>query len=244
MKDNPRIGLARNRHIITTFQGNDPLSNYPITPEEYVSKIDYLSGTQVGILQWNLGTIVAKFDSKVIESRGARDVDYEDPNHGFYFWLTAVNFQELIRTGNDPIRIVVEQGHERGLQVWGSRRMNDGHHTYPGLEDLRSQFYIDHPELRLPTFGKHQVSAVYDWCKPAVLDQNLDFLTDAAERNDLDGLDLDFSRGGMDFSSGDTQYRQEVTGGHVRKIQEMLDRVGKKKGRYLDSQPSSISTTR
>ena len=233
MKDNPRIGLARNRHIITTFQGNDPLSNYPITPDEYVSKIDYLSGTQVGILQWNLGTIVAKFDSKVIESRGAKDVDYEDPNHGFYFWLTAVNFQELIRTGNDPLRIVVERGHERGLQVWGSRRMNDGHHTYPGLEELKSQFYIDHPELHLPKFGKHQVSAVYDWCKPAVLDQNLDFLTDAAERNDLDGLDLDFSRGGMDFSSGDTQYRQEVTGGHVRKIREMLDRVGKKKGRYL-----------
>ena len=89
-------------------------------------------------MQWNLGTIVAKFDSKVIESRGAKDVDFDDPNHGFYFWLTAVNFQELIRTGNDPLRIVVERGHERGLQVWGSRRMNDAHHTYPGLEELRS----------------------------------------------------------------------------------------------------------
>ena len=30
MKDNPRIGLPRNRHIITTFQGNDPLlSDHP-----------------------------------------------------------------------------------------------------------------------------------------------------------------------------------------------------------------------
>lgn len=70
MKDNPRINLPRDRRIITTWQGHDDLSVYPITPEEYVSKIDYISGTQVGIFQYCLASIQARFDSKVIESRG------------------------------------------------------------------------------------------------------------------------------------------------------------------------------
>jgi len=232
MKDNSRINLSRKRRILCTYQGSDALSTYPITPEEYVAKIDYLSGTQVGILQWCLGTIVAFFDSKVIESWGTRKVDY-DTEYGFSTWLQAANFQHLIKTKNDPLRLVVERGHARGLQVWGTRRMNDAHHTYPGLEGLQSQFYIDHPELRLPSFAEHQVAAVYDWCQSAVLEQDLAFLTDVAERYDVDGLDLDFSRGGLQFSSGDTKYRQEATGGHVRNIRQMLDRVGKKKGRNL-----------
>ncbi len=233
MKDNPRINLPRDRRIITTWQGHDDLSVYPITPEEYVSKIDYISGTQVGIFQYCLASIQARFDSKVIESRGSREVDYDNEVYGFGIWSMASNIQHLIKTGNDPLRLVAERCHERGLQIWGSCRMNDAHHTYPGLEVFQTQFYIDHPELRMPAEGDPQKLMVYDWCKPAVLEQNLDFLTDAADRYDLDGIDLDFSRGGMEFSSGDTKYRQEVTRGHVRKIREMLDQVGKKKGKYL-----------
>ena len=232
MKDNPRINLPRNRRILTTYQASDTLSAYPISPEEYGAKIDYLSGTQVGILQWCLGTVVAFFDSKVIESWGSSEVDC-DSDYGFSVWLQMVNFQHLIQSGHDPLRLAVERGHRCGLQVWGSRRMNDAHHTYPGLECLQSQFFIDHPELRLPSHGEGQTAAIYDWCKPAVLEQDLAFLTDAAERYDLDGLDLDFSRGGLNFSSGDTRYKQEVAGGHVRRIREMLDRVGKRKGKYL-----------
>ncbi|MSS72725.1 MAG: hypothetical protein EXS64_14725 [Candidatus Latescibacteria bacterium] len=232
MKDNPRIPLPRNRRILTTYQGLDNLSVYPISPEEYVAKIDYLSGTQVGVLQWCLGTVVAFFDSKVIESWGTRQIDY-DFEHGFIHWLQTSNLQHLIRTGNDPLRLAVERGHRLGMQVWGSYRMNDGHHTYPGGDGLQSQFYIDHPEFRLPTIPANQTSAVYDWCHPEILEQNLAFLTDVAERYDVDGIDLDFSRGGMQFSSGDTKYRQEVVGGHVRNLRRMLDRVGKQKGRYI-----------
>ncbi len=235
MKDNPRINLPRHRRIIFTDDADTVvgLSEHPITPEEFLAKVDYLSGTQVGIYQWCLGTVVAFFDSSVIESFGSRQVDYDDPTYGFDQWLRSANFQDLIQTGNDPLRLIVERGHQRGFQVWGSCRMNDGHHTFPGLETFRSQFYIDHPDLRMPSFPAHQVSAIYDWCKPAVLEQNLDFLTDVGERYEVDGLDLDFSRGGMQFSSGDTKYRQEVVGGHVRRVREMLDRVGRKKGRYL-----------
>ena len=236
MKENPRLNLPRNRRIIFTDDAVSSLVlwKYPITPEDYLGKVDYLSGTQVGIYQWCLGSVVAFFDSKVIESWGSRQADYDNPAFGFSQWLVSANFQHLIRTGNDPLRLVVERGHQRGLQVWGSRRMNDGHHTYAGLETIRSKFYIEHPELRLPSFRPEgQVSAIYDWCKPAVLEQDLEFLTDADERYDLDGIDLDFSRGGLDFSSGDTKYKQEVGGGHVRKIRKMLDRVGKRKGKYL-----------
>ena len=235
MKDNPRIGLPRNRRIIFTDDAlsSMALSDYPITPEEYVAKIDYLSGTQVGILQWNLGSVIAFFDSKIIESWGSREVDF-DSEYGFHLWHTAANLQHLIQTGNDPLRLVVERGHRRGMQVWASRRMNDDHHTYPGLEALQSRFYTDHPELRLPSYRPGaQTCAAYDWCKPAVLAQNLEFLTDVAERYDVDGIDLDFTRGGMEFSSGDTSYRQEIVGGHVRDVRRMLDRVGSKKAKYL-----------
>ena len=233
MKDNPRIDLPRNRRILSTFQGSDGLYSHPATPEEFVAKIDYISGTQVGILQWCLGTVIAFFDSKVIESWGTREVDYDQDDYGFSLWIQTSNLQHLIKSGNCPLRLAVERGHACGMQVWGSRRMNDAHHTYPGLESLQSQFYIDHPELRLPTKGDNHGFAIYDWSKPAVLEQDLAFLTDAAERYDLDGIDLDFSRDGLNFSSGDTKDKQEIAGGHVRNIREMLDRVGKKKGRYM-----------
>ena len=45
MKDNPRIDLPRNRRILSTFQGSDGLYSHPATPEEFVAKIDYISGT-------------------------------------------------------------------------------------------------------------------------------------------------------------------------------------------------------
>ena len=59
--------------------------------------------------------------------------------------------ESWVEAGVDPMAIFVDECHRCGIQAWGSRRMNDGHHTYKVLEAEKYQtiFYKEHPELRL-----------------------------------------------------------------------------------------------
>lgn len=62
--------------------------------------------------------------------------------------------QELIDTyGRDDLQIQVDFGHEHGLEVFWSLRMNDTHDAYP--ENYRTRYYgiapfkLDHPEYMM-----------------------------------------------------------------------------------------------
>ena len=209
------IPLRERQRLIMTYDAGET----PCSPEQAERQIRSLvqcfEGSHVGILQRCLGVVRAFQKSDVLE-----------------VWETQ---QAWVEAGMDPMAVFVDECHRCGIQAWGSRRMNDGHHTYRVLEFERYQtkFYRENPQLRLKSKRDAQVSPIYDWNKPEIAAQNLEFLREVAENYDIDGLDLDYTRIGPYFNAGEEAQGREIMNQHVRDVRGMLDEVGEKKGKYL-----------
>ena len=209
------IPLRERQRLIMTYDAGET----PCSPEQAERQIRSLvqcfEGSHVGILQRCLGVVRAFQKSDVLE-----------------VWETQ---EAWVEAGMDPMAVFVDECHRCGIQAWGSRRMNDGHHTYRVLEFERYQtkFYRENPQLRLKSKRDAQVSPIYDWNKPEIAAQNLEFLREVAENYDIDGLDLDYTRIGPYFNAGEEAQGREIMNQHVRDVRGMLDEVGEKKGKYL-----------
>ena len=209
------IPLRERQQLIATYDAGET----PCSPEQAERQIRSLvqcfEGSHVGILQRCLGVVRAFQKSDVLE-----------------MWETQ---QAWVEAGMDPMAVFVDECHRCGIQAWGSRRMNDGHHTYRVLEfeKYQTKFYRENPQLRLKSKRDAQVSPIYDWSKPEIAAQNLAFLREVAENYDVDGLDLDFTRIGPYFNAGEAAQGRNIMNQHVRDVRAMLDEVGEKKGKYL-----------
>ena len=218
------IPLRERQRLIATYDAGET----PCSPEQAERQIRSLvqcfEGSHVGILQRCLGVIRAFQKSDVLE-----------------MWETQ---QAWVEAGMDPMAVFVDECHRCGIQAWGSRRMNDGHHTYRVLEFDRYQtkFYRENPQLRLKSKRDAQVSPTYDWNNPEIAAQNLEFLREVAENYDIDGLDLDYTRIGPYFNAGEEVQGREIMNQHVRDVRVMLDEVGEKKGKYLGTVSAVILT--
>ncbi len=209
------IPLRERQRLIMTYDAGETSCSPEQAERQIRSLVQCFEGSHIGILQRCLGVVKAFQKSAVLE-----------------MWETH---ETWVEAGMDPMAVFVDECHRCGIQAWGSRRMNDGHHTYKVLEAEKYQttFYKEHPELRLKSQRDAQISATYDWNKPEIAAQNLAFLREVAENYDVDGLDLDYTRIGPYFNTGEEAQGRETMNQHVRDVRAMLDEVGKKKGKYL-----------
>ena len=160
---NPSPQLHPNQRLVMTYDAGETPCGPADAEAQIRSLVRCFEGTHVGILQRHIGAIKAYQQSEVLEIN-----DVQAP------WLEA---------GVDPMTVFVDECHRCGMEAWGSRRMGDAHHTYEILEyeKSQSQFYKDHPELRLKWKRDVQVAPKYDWNKPEIAAQNLAFLREVAE---------------------------------------------------------------
>ncbi len=212
----PMIPLRERQRLILTYDGDEVHGAPQDSAEGQIrSLVRCFEGTHVGILQRCVG---------MPGTAQATNVAGLECRPALRSWIDA---------GVDPMGIFVDECHRCGIQAWGSCRMNDAHHTYPGLEYAQSQHYKDHPELRLKSHDSHQVAAAYDWNKPPVAEQCMALLREVAETWDVDGIDLDYTRIPPYFNPEETEQGRETMTRHVRNVRAMLDEVGRKKGKRL-----------
>ena len=212
---NSSIALRQNQRLIMTYDAGETPCDPARAEQQIRSLVRCFEGSHVGILQRHVGAIRACQKSTVLEM-----------NETHAAWVEA---------GVDPMAVFVDECHGCGMQAWGSSRMNDGHHTYRVLEydKYQTQFYKDHPKLRLKWKRDAQVSPKYDWNKPEIAAQNLAFLREVAENYDIDGLDLDYTRIPPYFNQGEEEQGRQTMNQHLRDVRAMLDQVGRQKGRRL-----------
>jgi len=212
---NPSPQLHPNQRLVMTYDAGETPCGPADAEAQIRSLVRCFEGTHVGILQRHIGAIKAYQQSEVLEIN-----DVQAP------WLEA---------GVDPMTVFVDECHRCGMEAWGSRRMGDAHHTYEILEyeKSQSQFYKDHPELRLKWKRDVQVAPKYDWNKPEIAAQNLAFLREVAEGYGVDGIDLDFTRIPPWFNEGEEAQGRETMNQHLRDLRAMLDEVGDRKGKRL-----------
>ena len=135
---------------------------------------------------------------------------------------------ELIRQGTDPLRAVIRFGHEHGMEVFWSMRMNDTHdvaHTPEKPYFLYPKLKVDHPEWLV---GSHLKPTPYgrwssvDYGRPEIRDLALKFIDEVCRNYDVDGVELDFFRHLCYFKS-------VATGGKAsqQELDEMTELVGR-----------------
>ena len=151
-------------------------------------------------------------------------------------WRIYENARQIMATGTDPVRVVIEHGHRAGLDVFLSLRFNDGHdHRLPGgLDDPNmSPMKRKHPEWLLgPTVGDYSRFA-YNFALPEVRRYRMDLVAETIAKYDLDGFDYDFCRWPILFRPGEGVTGAAVITELLRETRDLLQRKSATVGRPL-----------
>jgi hypothetical protein len=132
------------------------------------------------------------------------------------------NLKRFFDAGVDPYAVLLAEAKRRGREALLSFRMNDDH----GNDFLRTQFWIDHPAMRL---GQGALNFDFD----EVRDYVAQLIEEGVRRYDCDGVELDFNRFPAFFKSSDPAERIRKMNALVERTRRVLDEVGQQRGRRL-----------
>ncbi len=142
-----------------------------------------------------------------------------------HVWRMRETLRHLDALGTDPLRIVAEACHARGLACQFSLRMNDAHHTYRKPDGA---WYF--PELLSPWFDAHAddllPSRQLDYARPAVRAYRVDQIREVLDRREVDGIDLDFTRFRPWFAAGEEAAGMPLMTDLARRLRDLTARAG------------------
>ncbi len=228
-----RKARHRKRRIIMNNDGNDlnkAKPDDPVTRERFLAaRTTPLLGSQVDAIFYCTG--VFNFYSHRTKEAEIQ----KSPKTGNRF------LHKLHELGTDSLQLMVEFGHEHGIEIFWSMRMNDTHDS--GRPELLCQWKRDHPEylvgqkgVKYP-YGCNRWSSV-DYGRHEVRDKVYRIFTEVCNNYDVDGIEMDFFRHPVLFKPQMTG--KPVTQEHcdkltslVRRIRKMADEVGMRRGRPI-----------
>ena len=150
-------------------------------------------------------------------------------------------YQQYVLKGGDVVDAFVAQAHKRGQKAFATFRMNDGHHYFGAarIEDPEkratamavTQFFDENPQLRLGEEADPDSRSKYalDFAQPQVRAYRMQFIEELAQKQELDGIELDFMRFWMLFHPFRTtsQERADIITDFVKQVREVLDKNAK-----------------
>ena len=157
-----------------------------------------LIDTQVGALFWCVGEHAARWPTTSLEQLG--------DSHGRRYESAAAyhhteNIRRMVERGEDPHPALIERGHELGLVVYASLRINDNHFNGAQPADLADLHHTEltelrrqHPEWLLSDRTSEWFALSWDLSVPEIRQHRLDHLRDVCERYDWDGIEIDWQR--------------------------------------------------
>lgn len=165
--------------------------------------IDRLKDTQVDTLYWQLGTDpylgtpthrlsdIYSHNTQVGPRWGEKMERFANAGE----WRIYENTRQLMEQGTDPPAVVIDYGHQAGLEVFLSMRVNDPHDANlpGGINDpLMSPMRRKNPHWLIG--GTSRFRTLYNYAVPEVRAYRLALAEEAIANYDLDGLDWDFCR--------------------------------------------------
>jgi hypothetical protein len=234
MKQARKEAAHRKRRIIMNNDGNDARgvrAGEEKTPETFLSRRSTaLVGSQVDAIFYCTGVFnLYTHKSEETELRGHGDREQVD-----WAW-------KLTKQGTDSLTVMTDFGHQHGMEVFWSMRMNDTHDS--GDNTLLCQWKRDHPDYLMGTkadkfpHGGRRWSAV-NYGMPEVRDKVFRILRDVATRYPIDGIELDFYRHPVFFKpqmTGEpvTQEHCDLMTDLLRRVRAMTVEVAAKRGRPM-----------
>ena len=112
-----------------------------------------LVGTHVDTFVWSIGnTHQLSYDTKVAERFHEYGVESTGQIEAAWCWRWWRNLKDLIETGFDPPRIILDAAHDLGMETFASLRMNDSHDAF--MPSLDSRLKTEHPEWLIGEPGR------------------------------------------------------------------------------------------
>ena len=104
-----------------------------------------LEDTQVGALFWCVGEHATRWPSDALELVG--DLHQRRYENAASYTHTE-NIRRMLDRGEDPQQAVIDRGHQLGLHVYASLRMNDNHFNGAQPSDLQTLHHVELTKLR------------------------------------------------------------------------------------------------
>jgi len=235
----------RRRRLIYNNDGNDMSGQIHENPESFLSQrtIPALNTQVDSIFYCTGGTTHYDHDTKVAETSEDMHerMKFKDP----YSVNRHANMRMLRRAGFDSLSLVTKRGHEAGLEVFWTHRINDIHDSF--TDWLLSNWKREHPQYMMGTpddMKRYDIShprymwSTLDFEKPEVLDYLYRITEEVCQRYDVDGIEIDYFRHPLFFRPNleykpATPAQVEIMTGFQRRIREMAYREGNCRGRPI-----------
>ena len=209
------------RHYLM-YRYDPPLSKHVLQ-----QPVDEILGTGVDTLSFGLASGATFLHDTQVGKRWGEGVT--DHNHGIMWWRAGKNLERALADGMDPLQVVIERAHEKGIQILASLRINDGG-TGEGPEMNRYMFNKlkeEHPEFMIG--GDSQGSTCLDFAHPEVRQERLDLIEEVCDRYGADGIEIDdYVR--VFFKPEEIEKNTPVLTQFMRDVQALLKRIGEKSG--------------
>ena len=212
-------------------------AEYPQSVEQFLEKVYApIQDTQVDALFWCIGEHEAEWPSQTMEVVG-------DSVNRVYNSVRSMRHAENIRAmferGENPYAAMVARGHEQGIDVYASVRMNDQHFwnlqslgtmqttVAEGLTLLRR----DHPEWCLGDQAPGWCTTSWNMAIPEIRAHKLELITEACRLADWDGVELDWQRHAFHLPEADGYRLRYTLTDLQRAVRRMTEGIAQERGR-------------
>ena len=212
-----------------SFYRYDP----PMSAQQIRQPVDELLGTHVDLLSYGLASGQTFLHDTQVGLRWGEQTPSH--NHGVMWWRAYENSCQAIEAGNDPLQIVVDRAHGKGLRIMCSLRMNDASSDSDGNYYMFGKLKRDQPEIMIgaQAAGDHPYAAT---CANFELEQvqqeRLDVIEEVCGRYRADGLEMD-PYVNVFFAPAKARELAPVMTSFVRRVRTLLDRIGQQRGEKL-----------
>lgn len=155
------------------------------------------------------------------------------------------NMLELDRQGLDRHQIWIDRCRHHGVEGWLTLRMNDCH----GLQEYRqrveegsgdyrgwallfpSTFWKEHPEFRRAAYREERsMEGAFDYARAEVRKHHLALVAEVLEKWDMDGIELDWMRWGMNFKPGHEVEGKAILTGFMEEVHALVKKAERRLG--------------
>jgi hypothetical protein len=202
----------------------------PMSLQRLRRPVDEILGTGVRVLSFGLSTGQTFLHDTKVGFRIGEGANVH--RSGLVWWRASANCQDAVERDLDPLRVVVDRAHQKGLRILCSLRMNSpgGPDDYYGTSRLKRE----HPEIvigeKAPAGSMAATCA--DFARRDVRQERLDVIEEVCGRYGADGFEFD-PYVNIFFAPDEARKNAAILTDFMGEIRDLLDRIGREQNRKL-----------
>ena len=192
--------------------------------------VDEVLGTGVDTLVYGFGAGPTMFHDTKVGERWGSHLDAFPMVAG---WRAYENIKSLNGRGLDPLNVLIDRAHDKGLEFFGSLRQS--HQADPRDKDdvvnwmFNWQFRIDHPEWCLKGRGKY----AFDWSHPEVREERFALIEETVNEYDIDGFEIDWTYWPHYFEDDEAEAKSSILTEYMSEVHRAVNAACARKGKTI-----------